>query len=176
MAKKQSFIISNILELIAEMSEILPLPLETPYSWMKRQRGFRPARFYSSIFELKSRGAVQVYEKNNKKFIKLTKKGQLELLLSKARIPIKGQWDGKWRVVIFDIPEGSKQKRHFFRHLLLQNNFKKLQASVYVSPYALNRAAVDYLETSGLIDYIRIMRVDDIGDDKMLRKKFDLSK
>ncbi len=174
MPKKQNTTISLILEFLSEASELLPLPFEAPYAWVKRQRSYPKSRYYSRLFDLKKRGAIKVYKQNNQKFIKLTKKGQLECLLLKAKVIKSRQWDGKWRVVIFDIPEDSKDKRSLFRGLLKNMGFKKLQASVYVNPYPLNREAVDYLQETKLLEYVRIMRVDDMGYDKDLKKKFNL--
>jgi phenylacetic acid degradation operon negative regulatory protein len=118
---------------------------------------------------------LKVTEKNNKKFIQLTNKGQLKVLLSKAEVSKTEKWDGKWRLIIYDIPEDSKPQRTFFRKLLKKNGFYKLQASVFISPYSLNRQALDYLRASGLIDYIRIIRADDMDYDTDLLKKFNLN-
>ena len=75
---------------------------------------------------------------------------------------------------MFDIPEGSRDKRDKLRRLLQRSKFVKLQASVFISPFVLNREAISYLKRTGLIDYIRILRVDEIDDDKILRKHFSL--
>jgi phenylacetic acid degradation operon negative regulatory protein len=104
----------------------------------------------------------------------LTKKGELEALLAKAYLPVKQPWDGKWRMVMFDILEESKKQRHKLRVLLKAGNFKKLQGSVYINPYPLNREAVDYLKMSGLIKYVRIIKVEEMDDDKDLCKMFNL--
>lgn len=120
-------------------------------------------------------GFIRYVDKNNERFVKLTKKGQLEALLAKARLPgQKQKWDGKWRLIIFDIPEDSKDKRHLFRRLLKINGFKLLQQSVYVSPHPLNREAVKYLQKSGLIGYIRILKVEEMDNDANLKRKFGL--
>ena len=129
---------------------------------------------YDSIYSLKRRGLVKAVSKNEKKFISLTSKGQLELLLSKAALKKPSKWDGRWRIMIFDIPEDSRDKRNKLRSLLKRNGFIKLQASVFISPYPLNREAIKYLRESGLISYIRIIRADEIDDDRDLRKKFSL--
>ena len=89
-------------------------------------------------------------------------------------MPVKIKWDGKWRMVIFDIPEEASNERDQLRRLLLLNNFCKLQASVYISPHPINREAIDYLKETGLIKYIRFARIDELDDDKDLKKKFDL--
>lgn len=45
------------------------------------------------------------------------------------------QWDKKWRVVIFDIPEPQKNMREIFRKHLKYLGFYPLQKSVWVHPY-----------------------------------------
>ncbi len=129
----------------------------------------------SIVYYLVQKGYLKYVNKDNEKFIKLTKKGQLKALLDKARMPDRdSKWDGKWRMIIFDIPEESKDKRHFFRTLLKQNGFIRLQHSVYINPYPLNREAVQYLQESGLINYIRIIKIEEIDNDKDIKKKFGL--
>ncbi len=87
-------------------------------------------------------------------FLKLTHKGQLEGLIQKVSVERSEEWDGKWRLVIFDIPESSKEKRSLFRTLLKKNQFVKLQAGVYISPYSFCREAVIYLKESKLINFV----------------------
>jgi phenylacetic acid degradation operon negative regulatory protein len=86
------------------------------------------------------------------------------------------KWDGKWRMVIFDIPEESRDKRDLLRLLLKRQGFIKLQASVFVNPYSLNSEALNYLKKSGLMKFIRIARVEKFDDDNEIRKKFGLNK
>jgi len=167
----------GIIESFIDMFDLsLPvIPWQDPYKWaMKRRRKFKSKTYLQGISRLENRGLIEVVERRGKKFLKLTKKGQLHILLAKARISKKIPWDGKWRIVLYDIPEQNKLKRNQFRWLLRSNNFVKLQASVFVSPYPLNAEAVSYLKLSGLIEFIRIMRVDQMDNDKELKKMFNL--
>src|SRR5574340_613366 len=77
-------------------------------------REFRRRAYYGNLFEtrssfnkltyyLVSKGYIKFVDKNNRRFIKLTKKGQMEALLAKALLPQPQKWDGRWRVIIFDI-------------------------------------------------------------------------
>ena len=149
--------------------------LISPYQWRSRAlygRGY--GSYKNSVYNLSRRGAIEIIDKNGKRFLKLTRKGELEVLLAKAKMPKQEKWDGKWRMFIFDIPESAKVQRNQLRSLLKKNNFKKLQASVYVNPYPLNREAVIYLKQTGLMDYIRIIKVEEMDNDKDLKKKFGL--
>jgi hypothetical protein len=152
------------------------IPLEDPFHFAnrKRQNKIERKRYLETLWRMRRRGYLEVVKKNNEKFIKLTGKGQLEKLFQKADVKVASTWDGKWRVVIFDIPEGSHLVRDRFRWLLKRNSFLKLQASVFVSPHPLNRQALAFLEQSGLKEFIRILKVEEMDNDRDLRKRFGL--
>lgn len=177
MSKKYGTFSGDLLTIIGEATGLFAWPLEYTESWRYKQLKNRKSKFiYDNLYKLKSRGLVREISKNGKHFMELTKKGQMETLFLKAYEGSnrKQDWDGKWRLAIFDIPEDTKDKREKLRRLLRQNGFVKLQASVFISPYQLNRAAVEYLKASGLIEFIRLARIDDLDDDKDLRKHFKL--
>jgi DNA-binding transcriptional regulator PaaX len=134
-------------------------------------------RYKSNVNRLQKKGYVNVVNNlNGQKFLKLTEKGELELLMQKARVPVKGEWDGKWRIIFFDIPKVANDHRDKLRYLIKQNGFLKLQASVYISPQSLNRDAINYLKISGLIGYVRMGKVEELDDDRDLLKHFNLKK
>ena len=164
----------DFLDFIFDSVRLLPMPLETPYAYVRRQRRWQPGDGPKVVWNLNRGGLIDVFEKNNQKFIKLTKKGELKILMQKATWQKRNVWDQKWRLIMFDIPEGSRKQRNLLRKLLKQAGFIKLQESVFISPYELNRQAIDFLKRSGLMEFIRIMRVDDIDDDRQLKKKFNL--
>jgi CRISPR-associated endonuclease Cas2 len=178
MAKQSKILtcIDEVLLTISELSGMLPLPFETPYDWARRLRTIEPKSYYDQLFQLQRQGKVAVTQQADKKFIQLTRKGELAILLLKAGVQKQDIWDGKWRLVIFDIPADrlSNKKRDQLRRLLIKHNFYKLQASVFVNPYPFNHEAVRYLQDSKLIKYIRMLRVDEFDNDEDLRKHFKL--
>lgn len=154
-----------------------PVLFETQYDYFRRvYKALSPKRYYDTVYQLQKRGVIAVDNKKGKKFLRLTAKGELELLLKKTVVDSAGPWDGKWRMVIFDIPADRKsnRQRDKLRRLLKQRGFYMVQASVFVHPHPLNREAVRYLKQSGLIKYIRMFRIDEVDDDTYLRKKFKL--
>ncbi len=168
-----------IVEIFAELVFALPRPFEFPYSYIKRIRKGRvltKKQYYETVMRLKKRGSVKITSAKGKKFVELTKKGSLEMLFNKAKKRLSKQWDGNWRLFMFDIPESSKSQREKIRSLLKQIGFKKLQASVYISPYELNREAVLYLDQSGLKDFIRIALITEMDNEKDLLKAFNLTR
>lgn len=175
MAKKDYTHTSALLIALLSAGDALSYVLGTPHSLQKVWTG-NPSSFRSILFQLEKRGVIHMEDKNNKRFIKLTKRGQLEALFEKSKLQTKPEkWDGKWRLVMFDIPEESHKIRDKFRGLLKKHQYKLLQGSLYVSPYPLNQEAVEFLKQSGLMQFIRIAKVEKFDDDKDLRKHFKLS-
>lgn len=43
-------------------------------------------------------------------------------------------WDGRWRVLVFDIPETRRPQRDMVRHLIRQLGMRPLQKSVWLTP------------------------------------------
>ncbi|MEK7618089.1 MAG: CRISPR-associated endonuclease Cas2 [Patescibacteria group bacterium] len=175
MSRKYGTFAGDLLEAIGEATGFFSWPPEGSSGWIAKQLK-RKKFVYDTLHRLKKEGLVKQISKNGKHFIELTKKGELETLLIKAHTNLSAptEWDGKWRQVIFDIPEDTKDKRDKLRRLLKKHGFYGLQASVFVSPHPLNREAIAYLKETGLIDYIRIGRLEELDDDKDLKKRFKL--
>lgn len=171
--KLKSFPI-DLMATIKELGRLLPLPFETPYQHLRRIRRVSYRQYYDCVRRLNKRGTIKIIDRGDIRQIQLTREGYVETLLSKFNIQKPKKWDGYWRLVIFDIPEKARHLRNKFRWLLKKNKFYKLQASVFISPHPLNREAIEYLKETGLIDYIRILKVSEIDDDRDLKKRFRL--
>lgn len=87
------------------------------------------------------------------------------------------RWDGKWRMVIFDIPEKRKGDRDTLRRLLVQFGFKMLQASVWASPYAVPQEFNQRLWEMRIKYHVLYLLVSEVDYDRQLRHRFpELSK
>ncbi len=70
--------------------------------------------------------------------LRLTEKGKVELRkleLESFALEKPKRWDGKWRLLIFDIPEYRKSLREKVRRSLKAIGFIRLQDSVWLYPY-----------------------------------------
>ncbi len=157
--------------------DVMPRPFEGKTHYFKRVWGGNLSYklYWQALKRLEERGWIKIFKEKESEFVKLTKNGKLQALLVKAKMEQPKKWDGKWRLIIYDIPEDSREQRHLFRKLLKHNGFYKLQASVFVSPYPLNSQAISYLKETGLDSYIRICRIDELDDDVDLKKYFNLN-
>ena len=174
MANKKSEFVSLVLEFLEDVAQLVPRPLESPYAHVKRLRKLTYKEYYDAMYHLHRRGVVRIQKQDGKNFIQLTEKGALETLFEHAGIEKQNVWDKKWRILTFDIPEDAHLERDRLRSLLKRNNFYKLQASVFIHPFPLNKKAIRYLLEAGLSRYIRIMRVEEMDFDGDLKKHFSL--
>src|SRR3989338_612058 len=76
-----------------------------------------------SISRLKDKGLIEFVTKNGKTFARLTDNGKQRLKcyqLGEMIIKQPKHWDGRWRIVIFDIKEMNRRKRDQLRLQLRQ--------------------------------------------------------
>ncbi len=73
-------------------------------------------------------------------------------LLELRKLP----WDGKWRVVMYDLPEKIRRKRNNLRRWLKRLGFGQWQLSVWVSPHPVVDRLAHELEKVGLLEYCSI--------------------
>ena len=74
--------------------------------------------------------------------------------LTQAR---RKDWDGRWRVVIFDIPEVQRGVRDEFRFELKKLGFGLWQRSVWVSPFDIAAELSQFLEKNRLSEVVQIV-------------------
>jgi len=92
----------------------------------------------SSLSRLLDAGYIMLVEESGTKRIRLTPKGEkFAALLGEGKLAAKKprRWDGKWRILVFDIPEKRRAVRTKIRSTLRLLGFVRLQDSVWVYPY-----------------------------------------
>lgn len=139
--------------------------------------------YYPSSLEkvtrrLYRRGYVKVTYEEGQPVVKITDKGRTEVLkynLDKLEIKPPNQWDGKWRLVIFDIEEKYRTVRDLVRDKLRQIGFYKFQESVFIYPYPCEKEIKYLREVLAVPHSIKLLRADRVENDKELRIIFHLS-
>lgn len=119
------------------------------------------ARINQEIKRLQKRGLVEIVKrKNGVSVIKLTKEGKAKLKryqIDKLKIEKPQKWDGKWRIIIFDIPISKNSERFLLRKKMKEIGFYKLQNSVFVHPYPCFEVVKylrDYFGVAAEVEYI----------------------
>jgi len=108
--------------------------------------------------------------------ITLTDKGRLRALNSSFRefSVKKDKWDGKWRMIMFDIPEKCRKGRDALRYRFHVGGFYELQESVFLYPYDCKKEIRDLVEIFKLQKYIRFGLLDCIDDEEKIKIRWGL--
>lgn len=115
-------------------------------------------------------------DQNGNMTIKITEKGTLKALKYHFDTIYKmQQWDGKWRIVIFDIPEKKRVARNALRAKLRDLGFKELQKSVFVFPYECRKEIELIMDFFSLQPYVRYGVMEFIDKEENLKNQFQLS-
>lgn len=122
---------------------------------------------------LLKRGMLEIKNGN----LKITGKGKFFLIRNTYGLrgnKNKIKWDGKWRVLIFDIPEKLRFVRDQIRLNLMTIGFKRLQNSVWIYPYPCEDLVSLLKADLEIGKDLLYMIVDTLEDDESIRKYFNL--
>ncbi len=110
------------------------------------------------------------------RMLRLTRAGEIELRRMGWSTPEKPKkWDGKWRVLIFDIPERKKSQREKVRRTLTNVGFVRLQDSVWLYPYDCEDLITLLKADFHIGRDVLYLIVDMLEYDRPYRKMFNLS-
>ncbi|MBI2098870.1 CRISPR-associated endonuclease Cas2 [Candidatus Uhrbacteria bacterium] len=130
-----------------------------------------------ALQRLKDRGLLKFAAGSNGWRVELTEKGREELFAYETcekMFKKPKRWDGKWRLLVFDIEEKRKSIREMVRQTLVRLGFYRLQDSVWAHPYECE----DVLELLRAKYRVRhealYLRAEYLAKDHWLRKHFNL--
>lgn len=142
--------------------------------------GFLPQRKHQAKLALRrmiAAGYVRLEYKNGLAYVRLTSRGErlaAEMRLGSV-VPKKTRsWDGKWRLVIFDIPERRRAVRARVRETLRMFEFYRLQDSVWIFPYDCEDLILLLKADLRVGKDILYIVADALENDKYLRAHFKL--
>ncbi|KKT24911.1 MAG: Transcriptional regulator, PaaX family [Parcubacteria group bacterium GW2011_GWA2_43_9b] len=146
---------------------------ENYVSWKKFNQS--TARQY--IGRLERRKLIKRRMKGGRAEMILTKKGREELSkydIDNIQLKNDKRWDGKWRVIIFDIAENKKQARDALRSKFKQLGVLQLQKSVFIYPFDCKKEIDFIADFFGVGDDILYLeaQVNDVNE--KLRKHFNV--
>lgn len=119
------------------------------------------------IYYMRSKNYV---DNNNK----TTVKGERRLeTVSFDKVLLNKNWDGKWRVLVFDIPEYARKDRQRIRRLIKQIGFVQYQLSVWIHPMDCSQQVKELQNVYGSSSQIILMVVDDILGSKSFEEIYN---
>ena len=182
--KPKSEITKDVLKLLA-IGGAVAIAATSPYfvpniiKNFKSARKYQKKKVYDTFYNLRKRGFINFENKNYQIYISLTDKGKKaagRFQIDDLKINKPKKWDGKWRLVIFDIVQLQRLKRDVFRGKLKELGFRPLQKSIWVCPYACKDEIGLLRDFFGLgKKEIRLITADDIEADNSLIETFKLN-
>lgn len=132
--------------------------------------------YYDELKDLKENSARTILWRLQKKGLvkkrenkyRLTSEG-LKIIKSFQAKKIKEEpWDGKWRLVMFDIPEKKREERAWLHYRLLIWDYKPLQKSVFIGKQPIEEDFYSEIIGRGLNQFIRLLTIGEIDDEDVL--------
>lgn len=119
--------------------------------------------FNNLVYYAKRKNYIRVKNLEGKKAIMFTKEGLNKVL--KASFTIEGKTkrkDGKWIMLMFDIPEKWRKSRNLLRSILHNLGYKLFQQSVWVTPYDVSEKTEKLLQMYNLDRFVKIFLIEEI--------------
>lgn len=131
-----------------------------------------------TLRRLEQNKQIEIIEENGQQIIHLTKNGKRKILkysLENLTIEKPKHWDGKWRLVLYDVPVSEKKLGDIIRQALKTLGFYAIQNSAYLFPYPCFNQVEFLREYYGLGDKVQYMLVEHIERDQAFKIFFHLS-
>ncbi len=120
---------------------------------------------------------VKIVERGGEQVVELTKNGKRRIIkysLETLSIEKPASWDGRWRLVLYDVPHRRRQLRDIFRQSLKGLGFYQLQESVWLYPYPCEQQVTFLREFYGVGSEVLYIVAIKLEDDLPYRTYFGL--
>jgi DNA-binding transcriptional regulator PaaX len=142
----------------------------TALSRLKRRKFV--VRTSDRMYELTPTGeyaALKAYVR--KEFTELERK----LATRNSQLATSPKWDGRWRLVLFDVPESRRPIRDYIRSVLRRIGCREFQRSLWIYPHKLPLFILRMFDDPQIRQFARVITTSDIDYDEDLRKSFRLA-
>lgn len=135
-----------------------------------------PKEFIDIIRYMKQQRLIDTLQLPDKTVkITITEKGKRrvrQVEVNEMAIPVPSEWDGRWRVVLFDIPERKRQSRDALVRKLKDMGFAQVQRSLWVFPFPC-QAEIEFLKHAFQVEpYVLFAEMSYIDIHNTLAKHF----
>lgn len=172
--------LAGAITIAATSPQFIPKIIPEIIRWAKykNKNKKKEKSFYNAFFYLKKKGYIRIENKKGQIFVSLTKEGKEKAgkwQIDDLKIEKPKKWDGKWRLLIFDIQNNHKIKREALRGKIKQLGMFQLQKSVWAHPYDFQKE-VDFLRSFFDLNKkeVQIIFASKIEDDGEVKSFFNL--
>lgn len=140
-------------------------------SWQR----FNTPYLKRTLKRLEEQKLVETETHKDYQVVKITAAGRRRILkysLDKLEINQPRVWDGKWRLVSYDVPNDKHRRRDVIRSYLQAWGFYPLHESVFLHAYPCEKEVEFLREYLRIGKFVRIFTVEKIENDKPFRRFF----
>lgn len=139
----------------------------TVYAFIKTHYKFESYRkVYTQLYQLEKRGYLERYKHKDLEYVRVSPKGKAAVAAADRTR------DGKWRMIIFDIPESQRPTRDYLRSKIKQLGFKKWENGTWITPYALPQEVERELRELSHKLFVRLIVIESINNEDGLAELF----
>lgn len=143
----------------------------------KNEEKYNKKEIENAVQNLRRQKFIEIMSNyNGKTKIKLTNKGKerlVEISFDTLEIKKPKKWDGKWRMIIFDIPDRFKLAREALREKIRELGLCQLQKSVWIHPFECEDEILFIAETFEIERYVEIITVEKFMHENIARRLFE---
>jgi len=150
------------------------LDAENEYEVWKR---FNIPYLKRTLKRLEEKKLVEVRDTEKYQVVEITDRGRRRILkyaLDELVVEKPKFWDGKWRLISYDIPKKYSKLRKIFQEYLKSWGFYQLHESVYLHAYPCGKQVEFLREYLGIGEYVRFFFVSRIENDRAFREFFGI--
>ena len=135
-------------------------------------------KFSKAIHYLKERKLIIIKENSDGSMkVEISKNGRKKIFeydLKKLKIEPMKKWDGRWRFVMFDIPNKFKGRANALRDKLKELGLYKFQKSVWIYPYPLENEIELVIKVLEVKPFVKLGEITEVDGETRLKKRYDL--
>lgn len=160
--------------ILMTLKKMANVPFDALLEYGKIRNQYKPSAARMAVHRLKKKNLIYAERRGSKLVFELTEEGEKEVekIQSRLKNTKPKNWDGKWRIIIFDVPEKLRGKRDLLRRELVGFGFRRLQESVWAYPYPLPQEFRDLWKDADIFKYCVILEADKIENGEVLERFF----
>lgn len=145
-----------------------------------KQREYGRKQIVRSLRHLVDTRQISITEGRDTTTITLSRQGKSRAIsyrVNEMTIPHPKKWDGRWWLVLFDIPEKQRLARHVLRDKLKALGFVRFQKSAWLFPFEC-RKQIEFLSHLYEVNrYVKVLKVAQLPETEkqQLKHRFNLS-
>lgn len=124
-------------------------------------RDLKKSELSLALKRLREKGLIDLVS-DEKLAYRLTDQGKQKAVWESIMVN-EEKWDGKWRLVIFDIPEKRRQARNLLRNSLKKWGFTPWQQSLWVTKKNCTKPLREFIKDVGIEDWVIVAESDNLG-------------